>query len=460
MSESHFDTVLIYPKESLSIFENIIPLGLATIAAVLEGNGFSVKIVDLTLYRGNLIKDLQAWQPSVIGISGTTVTRKGSFKAARLSKKALPETTVVYGGVHATFAAEDTLENIPEIDYIIKGEGEYSFLELCQHIINRGSEDIFSISGLSYRRDGQIFHNKPARINDLNKLPQPARHLFDEKYGLKLDFYDLDADFIMTSRGCPAACTFCSASKMFPGGVRLRSAELIRPEIVNLLENKDIKALKIFDSTFTANREHVLDFCQMISEFDLKWECEVRADTVDKELLTIMRDAGCCYIDVGMETVDPVLLTNLHKNVDVEQLEQVLLWCRELVIKAKVFFIFGHPGQSFSSCMKDLDYIKKNRKKIDYIAASIGMRIYPGTRIETDARKMGLIRDNFSWARYKAPFSNYLMFEFGDVMVLRQKGLTTIHFLMLIILLVFNRLIAPFSYYRKIVIYNLQKLLG
>ncbi|MEA1876995.1 MAG: radical SAM protein [Bacteroidota bacterium] len=460
MSNGSFDTVLIYPKESLSIFENIIPLGLATIAAVLEENGISVKIVDLTLYRGNLIKDLQIWQPSVIGVSGTTVTRKGSFNAAKLSKKALPGTQVVYGGVHATFAAEDTLENISEIDYIIKGEGEYPFLKLCQCIINGESEDIFSISGLSYRRDGKIFHNKAERINDLDKLPPPARHLFDKKYGLKLDFYDLDADFIMTSRGCPAACTFCSASKMFPGGVRTRSAELIKPEIESLLKNKDIKALKIFDSTFTAKREHVLEFCEMITEFDLKWECEIRADTVDKELLTIMRDAGCCYIDVGMETVDPVLLTNLHKNVDVEQLEQVLVWCRELTIKAKVFFIFGHPGQSFGSCLKDLDYIKKNRKKIDYIAASIGMRIYPGTRIEAIAREKGIIAEDFSWARYKPPFSNLLMFEYGDVMVLRQKGLTTIHFLTLIVLLVVNRLIAPFSYYRKIVIYNLQKLLG
>jgi len=460
MSVNRFDTVLIYPKENLSIFENIIPLGLATIAAVLEENGISVKIVDLTLYHGNLAKDLQKWQPSVIGIGGTTVTRKGSFNAAKLSKKVLPDTPVVYGGVHATFAAEDTLKNISEIDYVIKGEGEFSFLHLCKCIHEDKTEDIFSVHGLSYRRDGKIFHNRPKRINDLDKLPQPARHLFEDNYGLKLDFYDLDADFIMTSRGCPAACSFCSASKMFPGGVRTRSADLIKPEIEALLKNKDIKALKIFDSTFTAKREHVLEFCQMIKEFDLKWECEIRADTVDKELLTIMRDAGCCYIDVGMETVDPELLTNLHKNIDVEQLEQALLWCRELSIKAKVFFIFGHPGQRFSSCLKDLKYIRQNRKKIDYIAASIGMRIYPGTRIEAQARKSGIISEGFSWAKYKPPFSNYLMFEFGDVMVLRQKGLTTIHFMTLILLLVVHRLIAPFSYYRKIMLYNLRKLLG
>lgn len=457
-SDMQYDVILIYPKEKISIFENIIPLGLATIAGVLEENGISVKIVDLTFYRGNLVKDLQEWNPAVVGIGGTTATRKGSFKTARQSKLALPDTSVVYGGPHASFATEDTLLNIREIDYIIKGEGEFPFLKFCQCVKNGQLGFVNEIPGLSYLQEGKVIQNKVERIENLDLLPPPARHLFGDEYGLKLDFFDLEADFVMTSRGCPAACTFCSASKMFPGGIRTRSSRLIKTEIENLLQKKKIKALKIFDSTFTANRDHVLEFCQMIKEFDLKWECEIRADTVDKELLTIMRDAGCCYINVGLETIDPHVLTDMRKNIDPSQLEEVLVWCRELAIKAKVFFTFGHLGQSFESSKRDIKYIRENRKKIDFIAATIGIRIYPGTKVESDALKSGLLPSNFSWAKYTPGIQNLLMLEFGDLLVLRQKGFSTIHFIRIILLLIFNGILAPASFYWKLLLFNLKKL--
>lgn len=458
MPVSTFDVTLIYPKEKFNIFESIIPLGLATIAAVLEENNISVKIVDLTLYKGDLAKDLTLWQPKIVGISGTTATCKGSFSAAKLVKKTLPTIPVVFGGVHASFTAEDTLTHIAEIDYIIVGEGEFAFLEFCRKIISKKELEIYSIPGLAYRKNNGIILNPAERIKDLDKLPQPARHLFDGEYGLKLDFFELEADFVMTSRGCPAACTFCSASKMFPGGVSLRDPALIKEEIDGLLQKKDIKALKVFDSTFTANPDHVKAFCEMITPYNLMWECEIRADTVDKELLTIMRDAGCCYVDVGLETTDPSLLVDIRKQIDIKQVEQALVWCRELGIKSKVFFIFGHIGQSFKSCLTDLKYIRQNRKMMDFIAAGIGTRIYPGTKVETDARKLGIIPENHSWAKFTPPFSNYLIFEFGNVMVLKQKGLGIAHLMFMIVLLIINGLVAPFSYYKKMILFNLKKL--
>ena len=465
-----YDVLLLYPKERLNIFENIIPLGLATIGAVLEQSGISVRIIDLTTHKGHWEKELITWKPAVIGIGGTTATCKGSFKIARTVKQHLPDVPVVYGGVHASFTAEDTLTHVPEIDYVIVGEGEFAFLEFCwnsglgedreagkQGSGEAGKQGIKSIAGLVYRDGNLIVKNKARRIDDLDRLPMPARHLFGDGYGLKLDFFELEADFVMTSRGCPAACTFCSAAKMFPGGVRTRDPKLIKEEIDELLKVKDIKALKIFDSTFTANREHVEAFCELIKPYGLKWECEIRADTVDKALLTTMRDAGCVYINVGLETIDETLLVDIRKRIDVGQVEQALAWCRELGIKSKVFFIFGHLGQNWKSCMRDLQYIKKNRKKIDFIAAGVGTRIYPGTRVETDARKLGLIKTRHSWAKYTPPFSNFLIFEFGNVMVLKQKGLGIIHYMTIILLLTINRLVAPFSYYRKMVVHNLKK---
>ena len=111
--------------------------------------------------------------------------------------------------------------------------------------------DIFSLDGLCYRQNGGVIENKHARIDNLEEIPIPSRDLFDYDYNMSLDCNNYKADFIMTSRGCPASCSFCSASRMFPGGVRLRSVSEIQREIEFIISRKNIQALKIFDSTFT-----------------------------------------------------------------------------------------------------------------------------------------------------------------------------------------------------------------
>lgn len=123
----NFDVLLTYPKEKVNAFYNMIPLGLANIAGLLEQNNFTIKIVDFNFYKGDFRRDLKKWNPKIIGIGGTTATRKGSFLTAKLTKKVLPDVPIVYGGVHATFTAKDTLKNVAEIDYIVRGEGEFTF---------------------------------------------------------------------------------------------------------------------------------------------------------------------------------------------------------------------------------------------------------------------------------------------------------------------------------------------
>jgi radical SAM superfamily enzyme YgiQ (UPF0313 family) len=118
LNDTPCDVLLTYPAERITVFSHMIPLGLASIAAVLEKNNYSVKIVDFTTYRGDFRRNLLTWRPMAVGIGGTTSTRKNSFLTARLTKETLPDTAVVYGGVHATVTAHDTLRNILDIDYI------------------------------------------------------------------------------------------------------------------------------------------------------------------------------------------------------------------------------------------------------------------------------------------------------------------------------------------------------
>lgn len=448
------DVLLAYPRERVAAFHPMIPLGLANIAAVLEQNNFSVKIIDFNFYRGDFQKDLKKWNPKIIGIGGTTITRKKSYSIAKLAKEVFPDIPVVYGGIHASFTAEDTLNNVHEIDFVVKGEGEYAFLSLCDFFTGRNGDFIYDLPGLSYRNNNGFIHNKIKRIDNLDKLPPPARHLFNNKYKMKLDFFGVEADFLMTSRGCPHACTFCAASRMFPGGLRCRSVENIQSEVEYVLSQKNIKALKLFDSTFTASREHVLDFCKMIKPYNLLWECEIRADTVDYGLLRIMKEAGCCYIDVGLETTDRELLKKINKRIHPQQVENVLDWCRELGIKTKVFFIFGILGQTYESCLRDVEYIKKNKDKIDFYSTTIGMRIYPGTAIEKKARQLNLIPKNFSWANYKPPKWNYLIYEFEDIPILNQKQLNYFKLFKIFLTLLWRRNLASFGFIKDILVLN------
>lgn len=450
-----YDVLLTYPAENVRLFESMIPLGIASIAAVLEENSFSVKIVDFNHYKGDYRRDLAIWQPKIIGIGGTTPTRAGSFLTARLSKITLPHIPVVYGGIHASFTARDTLEHITHIDYIVKGEAEFTFLSLCKHFVNKEPINIFSLEGLCYRENQTIIENKHARIQNLETIPNPARHLFNYSYTMTMDFFNIKSDYIMTSRGCPAGCSFCSASRMFPGGVRLRPMPHVKNEIDKLLSTKDIEGLKIFDSTFTANRNHVLEFCNMIRPYKILWECEIRADTVDLSLLSQMKNAGCCYINMGLETINEKLLERIGKNIKVKQVEDVLVWCRKLDIKTKVFFTFGHIGQTYNDCREDIFYIHKNKKAIDFYATTIGMRVYPGTLLEKRLVKNSIIPKGFSWATYKSPLKNWILLEPSDVMLLDQKQLSLFRLAKIIPLLFLQGTVLSTGYIFKMIQTNI-----
>lgn len=456
-SHTEYDVLLTYPAERLSLFDSMIPLGIASIAAVLEQNNYRVKIVDFNHYRGDFQRDLRRWNPRIIGIGGTTPTRSGSFLTARLSKKVLPQVPVVYGGVHATFTAADTLTHVPFIDYVIKGEGEFSFLKLCNHFIRKDAcQDLCSIEGLCYMHNGEVIQNRHARIENLADLPIPARHLFDYSYAMTLDLFGCRADFLMTSRGCPAACTFCSASRMFPGGLRLRPMALVQYELESILAKKPIQAIKLFDSTFTASPEHVQAFCSMIRPYGLLWECEIRADTVDYGLLRIMKQAGCCCVNVGLETSNQEILDRIGKRITVGQVELVMAWCKMLDIKTKVFFTFGHIGQTYEQCKNDIFYIRQKKESIDFYATTIGMRVYPGTSLEKMMIRKKMLPEKFSWATFKAPFKNLLLLEPGDILILEQRRLSFFQLSRTIISLFFQRTVLSRSYIKKIVLNNLK----
>jgi len=399
----------IYPEHlEQRVFDPMPPLGLAWIAAVARGEGYNVRIVDEQVETPDLGSLVQDMCPEIVLIGGTSHNRFNAFARAAKIKTAHPNTTIIYGGPHASFTAEDTLSSIPEIDIIVHGEGEYTVLDLIKWKEAGGNiNELEKIKGISYRKNGSVISTGMRSFNhDLDKLPLPARDLLHiEKYNMKLEYLGLPALHVMTARGCPFNCSFCSASQMYTHSYAMRSPKLVVDEIDTLIKQYNIKGLKIFDSTFTINKDHVLSFCRELKTRGLviPWECEVRVGSVDKHLLEEMRKAGCYYVDIGIESADQDVLNTMDKKIRHGDAEQLLHRCKELGLLTKVFFTVGHISETYRAGLKTVRFIRKNRKHMTLIGYNPGIRIYPGTKVESYARQKNLLSADFKWSK---PYEN------------------------------------------------------
>ena len=396
------EILLVFPSEEGRVFDKMPPLGLAWIASFLESKGFSVDFVDLQVVEKDFNEILKEKKPRVVGISGTSHTRYKSFQMARDAKLYDRDTFVLYGGSHATFTAAATLDNVPEIDVVVKGEGEQSTLQVVEKAL-KGKYDFDDIEGISFRKDEKIVHNRPiTRMQSLEALPFPKRNPQDfKKYNLKMDFINVPGASIMTSRGCPLNCSYCSASFMFGKTLTFRSAKNVVDEIEMLLSDFGVKGIKFFDSTLTLKKSHIEALCEEIKKRRLRfpWECEIRVNTVDKELLRKMKDAGCYYVDFGLESASDRVLKEMHKGIRLEHVENVIRWTNDLGILTKVFFTYGHIKETIEDARMTMEFVKKYKKNITLPVEIIGIRTYPGTLVEKYAREIGNLSDDFSWVK-------------------------------------------------------------
>jgi len=397
------DVLLINPRDVFYRAHAVMPpLGLSYIGCALEGKGLSVEILDLEIRPGDF--DLHAYindlSPKIVGISGTSLTRFESFRIANIAKRVSREIFTVYGGVHATFTAEDTLAHIADIDCIIHGEGEETFLELAG-ALRRKNKDLEDIKGISFRQDGRVVQTAPReRIADLDGIPY-SRHLLEmEKYDVRLDFLNVPSATVITSRGCPYNCNFCSASAMFGRKCTMRSAKNVVDEIRYCVDEFKAEGIKFFDSTLTFNRKHILSIAEELKARGLRlpWECEIRVDTVDKPLLERMKSAGCYYVDIGIESASEKVLKAMNKKITIERAVEVLKWCRELGIKTKVFFTFGHAQETLRDSMETVRFMDRYYDYVSKFGLSTEIRIYPGTPLERYAREKGFLPKGFSWS--------------------------------------------------------------
>jgi radical SAM superfamily enzyme YgiQ (UPF0313 family) len=395
---------LVFPPHGFTSKDVMPHLGLAYLAAVLEKNDIEVEILDAQV-EGLSWKDLGKKylqsKSDIVGITSLTEMRFQSFKAAEIAKKTLPGSIVIIGGPHASLATHDTLLNVPSVDIIVRGEGEYTLLETCKALEN--NEDLKSVKGISYRENVEIIHNDPRPlIKNLDTLPFPAYHLLPiEKYNFKLDVPGvgkLSCLNVITSRGCPIGCAFCATSKMLGKKWRARSPSNVLDELEYLIETYGIKAIWFYDDTFTMNKKRVIDICDGVIDrgLDIKFTCSIRVDTVDKELLSKMKEAGCYSIFYGVESGSQRILDDIiEKKISIEQIKRVSNWLNELEILNNPSYIASLPDETNEEVYETINLMHELGGKASFSF----LKIYPGTRIEEIAMSKGILPKDFSWAK-------------------------------------------------------------
>jgi radical SAM superfamily enzyme YgiQ (UPF0313 family) len=335
------------------------PLGMGYISAMLKRNGFT-NIVGVDLHVDSMSKfESEVVKADVVGVHTVSKAFPQVVELAYRAKQLNPKIKVVIGGGHATLEPEEVISAEP-VDFAVVGEGEYTFLELVQ-ALEKGDE--FShIPGIWYKSDSAIKENPPRGwVKNLDELPFPDRELFDiRKYNLQWSIFKSVP--IITSRSCPYNCTFCQpALREIIGPYRQRSVENVLSEIRFLMTKYKAQHLSSADNTVTVNRKWVIEFCNELIKQGLKvtWSVSVTISQVDKELLALMKKAGCTAIAPGVESGSQYVLDHiLHKKLKIERAREVVREANELKLRIHCYFMIGIPGETREQMLETVELAK------------------------------------------------------------------------------------------------------
>ncbi|MBC7130661.1 cobalamin B12-binding domain-containing protein, partial [Candidatus Bathyarchaeota archaeon] len=363
------------------------PLGLTYIAAVLEQEGHEIAVIDCPICKFDhekLMDELTSFHPDIVGISAMTTMIVSALQAAKNVKETCPEATVVLGGPHATFMDEEILRQEPSVDIIVRGEGEYTMLELARFLPNWSK--LADVKGITLRRNGKIFRTPPRpHIQDLDSLPYPAYHYLPmEKYRI----YGRVHLPVMSSRGCPFQCTFCVASQIFGAKFRARSPKNVVDEMEWLRDNYGAEAISFHDDTLTLDKQRMLKICEEIKKrkVELPWGCQTRVDRVSKELLSKMREASCHEASFGVESGSQKIIDAVGKGITHEQCEKAVKWAKEENLFVAVSAILGYPGETKETLQQTVDFVRRLEPDDAWLCIATP---YPGTVLRALIESMG-----------------------------------------------------------------------
>ncbi|WP_419661573.1 cobalamin-binding radical SAM domain protein [Desulfosarcina variabilis str. Montpellier] len=359
-----------------------IPMGLYYVGAMLRANGYAVDILNAYNLKGTphrIYRVLGDKRPDIVGFSILHANRWGGIDIARMVKKVNPGATVIFGGVGATFLWDHFLTHFPEIDYVVRGEAEHSFLELVRWLEKAPSQPPPHIHGLAFRQaDKPVKTDDREPIADLDSLPMPA------------DYFTFQ--HVSLTRGCPSACTFCGSPAFWKRRVRFHSPDYFVTQLERLRE-KGVTFFFVSDDTFTLKRNLVIDVCRRIIDrgLDIVWVAISRVDRVDEAMLGWMRRAGCAQISYGVESGSQVIRDRFQKRISDKDIHRAFDLTTRAGIMARAYFIYGAPGESDQTIADSLAMLRRIRPlaAIFYI-----LDLFPGTQLYEDYKRRTGVTDD------------------------------------------------------------------
>jgi len=360
----------------------VVPIGVYYVGALLKEHGYDVEVLnwhDINKTPGEIEATLREKNPDIIGFSLVHANRWGGIDIARIARNLLPEVRIVFGGIGATFLWEHLLRNFGEIDYIVLGEGEYSFLNLVRCLEKGEDDQIPGIKGIAYRKGKTPVKTAAAEfVRDLDQLPMPSK------------FFTFP--HVSSSRGCPSNCTFCGSPQFWGRRVRFHSPEYFVAQLEQL-SRKGISFFYISDDTFTMKEDRVIDICKRIVAKGLKisWFAISRVNCVSEEMLCWMRKAGCIQISYGVESGSEKIRQTLCKNIRAEDIKMAFALTTRYGILPRAYFIYGSPGETEETIQETVDLMREIRplSMVSYI-----LDIFPGTALYEDFQQRTKLGDN------------------------------------------------------------------
>lgn len=396
------------------------PLGLGYLGAILETRGIEVKIVDAlvegwhnrTLIDTSTIRVglsfeqieiiIRDFSPDIVGVNSLfTRQRKNAHRIYEAVKKIDKDIITITGGAHPTAMPELVMED-KNLDYLVLGEGEQTLVELIQVI--EGKADISTIDGIGFRDNGGIRINQKTRfIEDLDSLPFPARHLLsmDKYFGLKASHGERRHNRfspIITSRGCAARCTFCTAYKVWGRKFRYRSPENVMAELRHIKDKYDIEEIMFEDDNVTLNpaRAEKLFDLMIAEDLNIKWDTPngVAAWTLNEGLIKKMKKSGCYQINFALESGSQYVLDNIIKKpLNIEKVKPLVKYAQDIGLDVGIFLVIGMPGETEAQMWESFRMAEQLGIYNPHISIATP---YPGSELYDICKEGKYLKDGFS----------------------------------------------------------------
>lgn len=347
------------------------PLGLLYIASIADEKGYSVKITDLRSRRLEELPGLIG-NADIYGVTASTPDYPMALEIARIAKSKNSSSWTVLGGIHATAVPKDIST---DFDKVVIREGEHSFLQIIEDYKN-GRKD-------------QRFYESPY-IENLDEIPFPARQLLPFDSVFSKDAFSVHGDYagtLITSRGCPNKCSFCSSEVMWGKRVRFRSPDNVIGELEEMIK-MGIKSFRFQDDTMVLRKERLTELCKKMIPLGIKWRATTRVDHADLDMLKLMKDAGCEELAFGIESLLPEVWKINSKYINMEKIHDALENTRKAGLHSRLFFIIGLPGEKPGYANRLNKFLESENP--DGVDVST-MVPYPGSDIFNNPQKYGFV---------------------------------------------------------------------